>query len=171
MSDLDLTPLDLPELEQYLFQTREVLLQDLPEDLTGALVDIAQPICDVANGSPGSMSVAEIQLIVDQALIPFNAHDIQEYSSGVLASLKAYITVYNPDFWSRPITYDAYVEYTGITQAEADCLPRHIVEPFYRKYLKGYSSLYGMDANTFGKCIQQGLKPFLGQIVTPTLSK
>jgi hypothetical protein len=143
---LDLTPIDLDELERYGLATFKCDRTLVSRHLERAIDEI----CYTAIGAVSSFThdvtletILGCQNEVNRRLAEFNRSEISRFNSGLLARAEAEALVkleHQTEYHSAYISYEFWVNYTGITQEQADALPKYVRDAFYTNYLRGWSS-------------------------------
>lgn len=132
---MDLTPFDLTEVEQWMFWSARVDFVNLSVPLKSALRGEFRTLKDQINTSYTLSkkiypNLADTQAKLDNILRIFNVEHLPSYIKGILAKSKVVGRVLTP----HPLDLDIWVEYTGITQHEADRLPKSVQTALYSKY-------------------------------------
>lgn len=171
---LDLTPLDLEEAEEYVFETHRVSLNQLVSGLQYALQDAIED--SIGEGKARGDCFEIIQKALNYRISSFNTYTIQKYNRGNVATAKAGAELYRSDLDLDVITYEAWVDYRGITQKQCDSFPPYLLQEVYGKYLEGFSKVRSHienDINTAKKeieaCIIESFQRFKGQHINQSM--
>jgi hypothetical protein len=133
---LDITPFTLEEIEKWVFRTYRVLFYNLDPALRSALREIVDSFVSACNRSG---NIGKIQAELDRELSVFNSSSMLFFNQGVLARAQAGAKLYISNI-DGACAAKVWVDYTGITQAEADLLPRSLQRTLYDEYLQGFKS-------------------------------
>lgn len=167
--ELDITPVDFTEVETWCFKTYRVSGSGLNMELESELRSIVEPFTEALGtarrfSANHSADLAKAQRELDQELQVFNLNKIHTYNRGTLARAVAKARLYFSGINSCTAT--VWIDYTGITQADADCLPHHLQKTLYEQFLQGFKDLETLkytNPEIFNQELQQCLKKTLQQ--------
>jgi hypothetical protein len=159
---MDITPLDLTEVKQWVFRAHRVPLVDLDVELRETLRSVVIPVIE----TPVFYSLEESQRELDYRLRTFNMDRMPHYNRGNLCRAEAGARVF-------PHGYEIWVDYTGISQVDADKLPKDLKLALYKEFLQGFTSLNNQKytdpaafTETLKKTVADALRRFKGQKLT-----
>lgn len=177
---LDITPLDLDEVELYALQTHRVPLVNLDSSLQYALQDVIEDVIGAGNSvinfsQDRKCNFELVKKDVQEAIDKFNRYRIQDYNRGNICIAEAGALVQRHS-GTDYIVYEAWVDYKGITQSECDKFPPYLLQEIYGKYLAGFTAVrtrIESDVNTAKReieaCIMDSFQQFKGQRICESM--
>jgi len=166
---IDVTPQDLDEVEKYVFRTHRVSGKQLEPDLRWAIEDIVDNICDPFYSDLRKFEVDKQN--VHAVFVDFNCNKIHKYTHGILATATAGFRLW---LYNGQVQSEIWVDYNGITQAEADRLPPQIRNALYSRYLQSYNRIRSRIESSEDQAkqiievsIKKALAKYIGQKNTP----
>jgi hypothetical protein len=156
--DLDLTPLSLIEVEEFLFEHKRVPWDSVDYDLKADVEDYLGELFVIFRLDIAS-HYSKIKYKVDR----YNAWHIQRFTHGLFVK-KAEL-----GFSLKPNQLELWVDYHGITQERVECLPESIKHGLMDQYLPGWREYVAKEENALvirlalQNAISGRLKSYIGQ--------